>query len=90
MVGRRTLELLLLASLIPNVACADPLYFKVYNETFPKTESYRCGVCHEGASKRHLNPYGQAVHEKLGERRSRDVDLIRRVLEALGPSPYGK
>ncbi|OYW22965.1 MAG: hypothetical protein B7Z55_04015 [Planctomycetales bacterium 12-60-4] len=86
----RTTALLFALWLMPHTALADPLYHKVYTETFPKVEKHRCSVCHEGVSKRVCNPYGLSVHERLGERRSKDVLAIRRVLEELGPSPYSK
>jgi hypothetical protein len=78
---------LLLAS---PIAEARPFYFAVYKEVFPAGSGgvkSTYNFCHAGEKKTDLNAYAQRLREKLPAKNIRDADVIRRILQEIGPYP---
>lgn len=65
---------------------ARPLYKKcfdtVYKDKF-KNQKVTCAVCHSGDDKKHLNHYGKAIAEELGEKNVRDQEKIIAAIKAV-------
>jgi hypothetical protein len=79
--------LLVLSTVFPPESVnATPLYKKVFDELYrsrfpgPKTT---CAVCHTSKSKQHLNRYGTALAEELGEKGVTDRERIRQAMKAI-------
>ncbi len=74
----------LLASERPSEA--RPIYKKAFDFVYKdvlKSNRVTCAVCHSGDDKKHLNHYGKAIAEELGEKNVRDFDKIVAAIRAV-------
>lgn len=67
-------------------ASADPIYQKAFKATFHHGEAVaKCAVCHQKKDSSFLNDYGERLHLKLGQTRTKDLEAIGRALLEIGP-----
>ncbi len=66
---------------------ARPIYKKAFDFVYKdvlKTNKASCAVCHSpGDDKKHLNHYGKAIAEELGEKNVKDFDKIVAAIRAV-------
>ena len=79
--------LLVVASVLtPSPAEARPLYMRVFKEMylsrFPRVKA-TCAICHPSKSKRHLNRYGKAFEEALGDKNVKDEERVRETMKSI-------
>lgn len=57
----------------------------VYKDVLKKVKGGRvtCAVCHVGDDKKHLNHYGKAIAEELGEKNVKDAEKIIAAIKAV-------
>jgi hypothetical protein len=64
---------------------ARPQYNKGFTESYPKLEEaakkVKCGLCHEGETKKVRNPYGLAVEKGIEKKNEKDTDVIAAALK---------
>ncbi len=80
----------LLASERPSEA--RPIYKKAFDFVYKdvlKTNKVSCEICHSpGDDKKHLNHYGKAIAEELGEKNGKDFDKILAAIRAVAKRKY--
>lgn len=65
-------------------AQARPQNLKAFTDTYPNVKdaaTAKCGVCHEGATKKVRNGYGKALGESLGAANVKDDGKIKEALK---------
>ncbi|HSG71386.1 MAG TPA: hypothetical protein VLA12_13280 [Planctomycetaceae bacterium] len=65
---------------------ARPQYLKGFIGSYPKLEEAankaKCGICHEGETKKVRNAYGKALEKGLGDKKNeKEVEAIEAVLK---------
>ena len=93
---RRLLALMVIAGVIAPAVAFPPFqkqflakYADGTDEAFTKLakSDAKCLVCHQGKSKKHRNPYGEALSELIGKKDQKNADKIVSALEEVAKKP---
>jgi len=79
----------------PRAAVARMQYFNEFKKTYDKVQGVddtKCGICHggeKGVNKKQLSEYGKALGSDLAAKNVKDVDKIKKALEAIEKKDAG-